>query len=79
MHIQSPNPFERAFDAWQADIDAEAARLLEAGEASNPTEARSQAERNVQAQRRAMRGNGDTLAKVISNLGDGPLSGGGAS
>lgn len=78
MHIPPSNPFERAFDAWQADIDAEAARLLESGEASNPTEARSQAERNVQA-RRAMRGNDDTLDKVISNLGDGPMSGGGAS
>lgn len=83
MQIPSSNPFEFVADAWRAEVDAEAARLLDSGGASSPCEAQRIAERNVQEARRrraaailhareARAAGGELLNKVMHDAG-GPL------
>lgn len=74
MEIPSSNPFERAADAWRAEVDAEAARLLNAGVASNPGEAQRMAEQNVSVKRRACASQ-EALTKAFPRFKDGPFSG----
>lgn len=67
--------FAQASEAWRKEVDAEAARLLNAGGARNPTEAHRLAVRNVQERRAAA--NGGKPAPILAKVADagGPLSG----
>lgn len=71
----SDNPFEQATAAWQAEIDAEAARLLESGAAETPFEAMHRARAIISRRRRAAAAAAESLTKVMPR-DDGPLAGG---
>lgn len=70
------NEFASAADRWHDDVDQLAAQLLETGQAANPYEARTMAERRIQDRRRAHVGlsDGEVLAKRFE--GGGALLGG---
>ena len=66
--------FQAAARQWEAEVNTEAGRLMDAGEASGPLDAQRRAQLNVRARRQQVEHDARALLAKVADAG-GPLPG----